>query len=331
MISLKQLSFIVATTIALTACGDSSNSNKTTTPIVEPTEVHIIQPSEIPEYIANFTEQNAQIDFQFEGVKYDINFRDFGEQSLSAIAQFELGFIIIGFDIDKSEPIANINILETYDDGELKRQLQSNNIEVNAEGDNFVYSGTVKETTTQGLFNIRLVINQSFFEAGSSTITVEGSNAMINGTLGTKTYIQMNELIQNNTEVTTLVLQKIDGSINDAINMHTSRLVRNAQLTTLIPADGDVNSGGVDLFAEGLKRTYIAGGKVGVHSWCCIDGKSAHLLPREHSAHGAQLTYFKEVLGKDLGPAFYFFTLNAATFDNIHVMTLQELQTYLIE
>jgi len=201
---------------------------------------------------------------------------------------------------------------------------------VNAEGENFVYNGTVKETATQGLFNVRLVINESFFEAGSSTITVEGSNAMVNGTLGTKTYIQMNELIQNNPEVTTLVLQQIDGSINDAINMHTGRLVRNAQLTTLIPADGDVNSGGVDLFAAGLKREYTAGGKVGVHSWCCVDGKSAHLLPQDHSAHGAQLTYFREVLGKNLGPEFYFFTLNSATFDNIHVMNSVELTKYLV-
>lgn len=315
----------------LTACGGSSNKNQTTSPTIAPADVHIIEPSKVPEYIANFTEQNAQVEFQLEGMKYEIGFRDFGAQNKSAIAQFDLGFVIIGFDIDKSEPIASISILETDVNGELKRQLQSDNVHVNSQGDNFVYTGTVKDPATQGLFTFRLAINQSFFEAGNSTVSIDGTNATINGTLGTKTYIQIKDLIENNSNVTQLILAQIDGSINDAINMHTGRLIRNAQLSTMIPADGDVNSGGVDLFAAGLNREYTSGGKVGVHSWCCVDGKSAHLLAKDHSAHGAQLTYFREMLGNDLGPEFYFFTINAAAFDNIHVMTAAELKTYLIE
>ena len=329
MNSIKKIFFVTTASLILIACGSNSNKKQTVEPTVEPAEVHIIQPSKIPEYIANFTEQNAQVEFQFEGQNYEISFRDFGEKNQSAIAQFDLGYIVIGFDIDTSEPIANVSILETDNNGELTRQLQSNAIEVSAQGDNFVYTGTVKDTATQGLFTIRLVINESFFEAGNSAITIEGTNAKLNGTLGTKTYIQMQSLIQNNPDVKTLVLQEIDGSINDAINMHTGRLIRNAQLTTSITADSDVNSGGVDLFAAGLTREYQTGGKVGVHSWCCIDGKSAHLLAKEHSAHGAQLTYFREMLGKELGPEFYFFTLNAATFDNIHVMKIVELTKYL--
>ena len=330
MIHFKPLLFLTVSAV-LSACGGNTKS-ATTTAVVEPeaAAVHIIQPDQIPDYITKFVNQHQQVEFQFEGVKYDISFRDFGENNLSAIAQFDLGYVVIGFDIDNNKPIANVSVLETLENGDLKRNFQSAAIEVIADGDNFIYTGTVKETVTQGLFTVRLVINESFFEAGSSTVVVEDKTALVNGTLGTKTYIQIDSLIKNHPEVTSLVLQQIDGSINDAINMHTGRLIRNAQLTTLIPADGDVNSGGVDLFAAGVKRQYRDGGKVGVHSWCCVDGKSAHLLPQDHSAHGAQLTYFREMLGKTAGPTFYFFTINAANFDNIHVMTASELTQYLI-
>ena len=125
-------------------------------------------------------------------------------------------------------------------------------------------------------------------------------------------------------------MQNISGSVNDAINLHTGRLVRNAEMTTIVPFDGDINSGGVDLFAAGFKRIYTTGGKVGVHSWCCVKGKSADKLSKDNSAHGAQLTFVREMLGEELGPDFYFFTLSAASFDSIHVMTKAELDKYLI-
>jgi hypothetical protein len=223
-----------------------------------------------------------------------------------------------------------LSLYETNENGYVQRELISANIEITEQGDNFIYSGSVVDRTTQGLFTVRLVLNESFFESGNSTVKVLGTKALVNGTLGTKTYIQIDELIKNHPEVNTLELQQIDGSINDAINMHTGRLIRNAQLSTFIPVNGDVNSGGVDLFAAGFTREYTAGGKVGVHSWCCVNGQSAHLLSKDAPEHGSQLTYFREILGKELGPEFYFFTINAASSDNIHLMTQFELTKYLI-
>ena len=177
---------------------------------------------------------------------------------------------------------------------------------------------------------MRLVTNESLISAGSSVIKVNGINATVNGDLGTSTYVQIQDLINNNPEVTRLILQQISGSVNDAINMHTGRLVRNAQMTTKVEATSDINSGGVDLYAAGYKRVYTDGAKVGVHSWCCVDGKAANELPRDHLAHGAQLTFVREMLGVELGPEFYFFTLDASPFSSVHVMTKAELEKYLI-
>jgi len=325
---LRSVGIALTVITLLQACGGSSKSTTKNTTAVEPKAVHGIQPNKVASYIDTFKTENAKVDFQFEGKKYDINFTDFGDDKLSAVAQFERGFIVFGFDQDKSAPIANLSIVEA---GNGKNStLRSSTITVKKDGDNFIYEGTVENAVTQGLFSVRLVINESFFGAGNSRLEVVDNTATLNGTLGTKTYIQLDELIKNNTNVDTLILQQIDGSINDDINMHTGRLIRNAKLTTVVPANGDINSGGVDLFAAGFKREYNTGGKVGVHSWCCVSGKSAHLLSKDDAAHGAQLTYFREILGKDLGPEFYFFTINAAPASSIYIMTQAELVKYLI-
>ncbi len=330
MNKLRNVCTAVCIGMLLQACGGSSKSttNKVETTKLPIKEFHLIQPDKIDDYIADFKTQNAQVELQFEGVQYTLAFYDFGAGQKSVVAEFEKGLVTFGFNPDKNEPEKTLAIVIKNQAGDSV--LKGANITLTPDGDNFIYDGNVKNVLTQDVFNVRMIINESFFGAGNSSIEVLDNTATLNGTLGTETYIQMNELIKNNTNVDTLILQEIDGSVNDAINMHTGRLIRNAKLTTVVKANGDINSGGVDLFAAGFKREYNKGGKVGVHSWCCVNGKSAHLLSRDDAEHGAQLTFFRELLGDELGPEFYFFTLNAAPASDIHVMTQTELDKYLI-
>lgn len=340
---LVPLVWSVSAVFLLQACG--SNSKKTPAPeptvisekIVEPIAVHTIQPGDIAKYVSDFNIQQKAMNFQFEGVSYDISLVDFDMNENVIYAKFDKGFIIIGFDFDKNKGIKTLRVIESNlaDIGDAfaapDRILNGTSITIESDSDdNTIYSGSVMDTTTQGIFSVRLVINESLISGGSSVIKVDGTNATVNGDLGTSTYVQIQNLINNNPEVTTLLLQKISGSVNDAINMHTGRLVRNAQITTKVEATSDINSGGVDLYAAGFKRVYTDGAKVGVHSWCCVDGKAANELPRDHSAHGAQLTFVREMLGAELGPEFYFFTLEASPFSSVHVMTKAELEKYLI-
>lgn len=320
----------IFTIICLSACGSSSKEK--VAPTTKETEVHLIKPAEISAYVEDFKQKQAQLELQFEGQQYQISLIDISMDENFIIARYELGYLIIGFDFLKELPIASLILVEgdIENEAESDRVLNGTNIEITEQDENHIYTGSVVDKETQGLFSVRLVINKSLLEGGSSTIKVVDDQAFINGDLGTNTYIQMSALIQNHPEIKTLVLQEISGSINDAINMHTGRLVRSSQLTTLVPANGDVNSGGVDLFASGVERKHEQGGKLGVHSWCCVDGIAADQLSKEHSAHGAQLTYFREMLGNELGPEFYFFTLDSSTFENVHIMTNLELEKYLI-
>lgn len=166
---------------------------------------------------------------------------------------------------------------------------------------------------------------------GSSTFEIVGTDAIVRGDLGSRTFEQVEVLIKNHPEVDTLVLQDISGSVNDEVNVETARLVRNAGLNTHVPADGQIYSGGVDLFAAGVERTVEPGAVLGVHSWCCgPDGKSADEFPTDSPVHATHLAYSTEMLGEQAGRDFYFFTLSSAPFDGMHEMTMEELSEHLL-
>ena len=335
----KLVSIAAIALLALQGCGSSGGSKKQTAvtptvtqpPVVE--EVHIIAPDKVAEYVANYQQLKSQLQLEFDGEQFAIEMLDMDMQNNLVIARYAKGVAVIGFNLNEEKPLNSLLLLEgTLDANDeftgTPRRLENKALNVSEEGESYVYSGDLTDAETQGKYPVRLVFNEALVSGGTSKLVVDGDRAILTGDLGTGTYKQLQDLINNNPGVKTLVLQNIGGSVNDAINMHNGRLVRNAQLTTLMPADGEAYSGGVDLFISGAQRQYETGGKLGVHSWCCEDGKAANELSKDDPAHGAQLTYVREMLGAEDGPAFYFFTLEAAPFDGIHVMTEAELKKY---
>lgn len=176
--------------------------------------------------------------------------------------------------------------------------------------------------------NIDITIFESQIGSGTSQIDVVGENAFVSGVLGTNTYNQVLEVNASSPNVKTFILIDIDGSENDDVNVNTGRLIREAGYGTHVPSNGTIASGGVDLFTSGVKRTKDSGATIGVHSWCCYEGVTADQLPTDSPGHDSQLAYFREMLGNENGSNFYFFTLQAAPFDDIHNMTDAELNQY---
>jgi len=204
-------------------------------------------------------------------------------------------------------------------------------------GSNFVVEdiaeGVRKLTGTlmskSGNKDIVIKFSSAHLGSGSSIIIANGNVATINGTLGAITFNQILDLNANERGVHTLLLEDIDGSINDEVNVETGRLIREAGYTTCVDNDSKVYSGGVDLFCAGKFRKIDTGATLGVHSWCCGNsGEEAHEIPENDPQHNSQINYFKEMLGDPLGKEFYFFTINAAGADDIHVMTASEIDQY---
>jgi len=316
--------------IGLGACNSSSNTSSGNSPVTG--VFHIIQPVDVDMYVANYEADRPRNKITFDGVEYQLSFIDTEDDQV--IASFNDGDLVITGGTDQ------LTIIKTAEDGETaERTWVLENDDADSTGgaestqatgeEDFMFSGRVKDMQNDEEIEVSLVLNESLISGGASNIIVSGTEATVSGTLGTGTYVQLRDITTQNPNVTRLVLGEIDGSVNDAINVHTGRLIRAAGLATHVPVYGDVNSGGVDLFAAGVSRTVEPGGILGVHSWCCENGITADNLSVSDPAHGTQLTYFREML-PETGVDFYFFTLSAAPFDGIHAMTREEMNQYLV-
>lgn len=187
--------------------------------------------------------------------------------------------------------------------------------------DRIKVNGHFIEAITQDSISFDYIGDMTLSGMGASKIQIKGDEAFLSGDLGTITYHQIKEMIVMHPEVKTLVLTQISGSVNDAVNMHTGRLVHEAGLNTKVLKNSEIASGGVDLFCAGNKRIVEQGAKVGIHSWCCLNDLTAAEIPENHPAHEGQIEFFTMALGPDIGPKFYFHTLTAAPFDGIHWMS----------
>ena len=210
-------------------------------------------------------------------------------------------------------------------------EYEGQNFEIKEQPDeSHIISGDiVKKNTSSPKEAVEIILYESSIGNGNSTISIDGTTAKINGTLGNVTYNQILDLNAMHKNVHTILFEEVEGSVNDDINVETGRLIRKAGYTTAVNSNSEIYSGGVDLFCAGLKRTIENGATLGVHSWCCGEnGEDASQIPDNDSQHHKQINYFNEMLGSPLGKEFYFFTIKAASSDDIHIMTNEEINTY---
>jgi len=156
---------------------------------------------------------------------------------------------------------------------------------------------------------------------------VQGTRAVMEGTIGPSTPGRVLRLLLEHPEVDTLVLADVPGSMDDESNLRAARLVRRAGLTTVVPYDGMIASGGVDLFLAGATRRLGPHARVGVHSWAGGEGPRGEMLqgadlPRDHPEHEMFVEYYADM---EVHEDFYWFTLEAAPAEDIHWMTMVEL------
>ena len=301
-------------------------------------EVPLLRAKDVPNYIADYKAQHKLLSLSFQGKEYQLNLVSIVEEGL--FISFDKGLVLLGFDFNEMQPTDQVTIYEgEFDHSNLSEEAferidkqatqiwDGNNIAISEQNDQIVYQGFLENQNGRQT-NTTVTINEPLISGGSSQITIENNKAILTGELGTSTYIQIKNLVQDSPEVDTLVIAEVRGSLNDEINVHTGYLVRKSGLNTEIPAYGYAYSGGVDLLLSGVKRTVADSAEVGVHSWCCVDDKTAADLPKNHPAHQSLVDYSAAMLGSKKGKAFYFYTLEAAPFDGVHIMKPDELKMF---
>ena len=153
---------------------------------------------------------------------------------------------------------------------------------------------------------------------------IEGSNALMNGTIGASTPFRVMELVFYHPEVDTIVMVNVPGSMDDDSCLRASQMVRAHRLNTHLRSDGEVASGGTDFFQAGVKRTCERGAKFGIHSWSEFGAEGSD-YPRDSEEHEMYLDYYDEM---GIPQSFYWYTLKVATANDIYWMTEEELSKY---
>lgn len=159
--------------------------------------------------------------------------------------------------------------------------------------------------------------------------TVDGATATMVGNIGDDIVHRVCDLVGSNPDLEWVEVLDVPGSSTlGNETLEAGLALRAAGLATVVPADGQVESGGVDLFLAGTTRVVDDGGCLGVHS-TEIDGPDGPVaaadLPPGDPEHEPFLEYFRAV---GVPEDFYWFTLEAAPPGGIHYVTPAEIERF---
>jgi len=154
---------------------------------------------------------------------------------------------------------------------------------------------------------------------------VQGERLLMNGDINSRTYDQFMTVMADNPQITVIVEQDMPGSMDDDTMIKLAYKVRALGLNTYLEADSEIYSGAVDLFLAGVQREAEPGAVIGVHSWSGPFGVEAMDFPRGAAAHEQNRKYIEDMLGQD---DFYWFTIEAAPADGLHIMTRAEVARF---
>jgi hypothetical protein len=328
-------SFILAA--SLTACGGSSSSSSSKKATIN-SERCANDP--IPTLFTSIPAKKIvkTSELVVDGTKYEITSGDM--ESVDSLEPSQNGEfmtlsldngLLIAISLDKErEPVSRYIFIDDENNilGKGIARFVANNVVLQEQGSSYVINGTFDTMPSGSPIAVKITVDESLFGLGNSTFTFHenGTEAELNGVLGTKTFNDVVDILNTKPLVKHIVFNNVPGSMNDEVNMQTGLLLRSYKFTTYLPETGNIASGGVDLFIAGVTRTLEKGATVGVHSWQG-GGIEASKLSATDACHNAQLAYFKHTL-VDKGKDFYFFTINAAPAAGIHNMTEAEIEKF---
>lgn len=157
-----------------------------------------------------------------------------------------------------------------------------------------------------------------------TALTVDGTRLLMAGEITSRTPENFEAVLSANPQITTVVPQVMQGSLDDTAVLRMGYALRARGLDTHLTARSEIYSGAVDLFLAGNRRTMQRGAVIGVHSWADGFGEGAD-YGRNRAEHRSNVAYTRDMLGS---AAFYWFTLQAAPSSEIHEMTPAEISRF---
>ena len=162
---------------------------------------------------------------------------------------------------------------------------------------------------------------------GIFTVTSDTSVEM-DGELGSTAFDDLSDLLDDYPDIAEINIVDCGGSTDDAVNLEAALLVYDNDISTHIIGNGEIASGGVDFFLAGIARTMGTNCRIGVHSWS--DGvNEATDFPVGDDEHKPYIEFYTAIgFSVEEAEDFYYFTISAASADDIHWMTEDEIIKY---
>ena len=129
--------------------------------------------------------------------------------------------------------------------------------------------------------------------------------------------------------IAVIEMLEVPGTRDDIANLELGRMIRASGMETLVPANGSVRSGGVELFLAGAKRHAEPGAEFAVHSWEDELGQQAGDYAADAPIHAEYVAYYTEMgMSADKARAFYDMT-NSVPHESARWLTAQDMRGWL--
>ncbi|WP_231288443.1 hypothetical protein [Methanococcus maripaludis] len=154
---------------------------------------------------------------------------------------------------------------------------------------------------------------------------IQGNKAIMVGIINENIVYEVENLVKNHPNVKTIIMLDVPGSVNSNENLKAGRIVRTNNISTIVPKNGYIASGGTVFFCAGINRTIGEHAKIGVHSWKNNVVTDASKIPRDNHVHKPYINYFKEM---GISDEFYWFMISSAPSFGIYYLNEYELKKY---
>ena len=137
---------------------------------------------------------------------------------------------------------------------------------------------------------------------------VDGRTVALLGETDSRSPAHFARLLRDYPGLARLEMVECPGTLDDRANLELGRMIRRAGLATVVPANGSVRSGAVELFLAGVERRIDNGAEFAVHSWRDEYGREASDFSIEAPQNRTYLDYYRE-MGMDERQARAFYAM----------------------
>lgn len=126
-------------------------------------------------------------------------------------------------------------------------------------------------------------------------------------------------------DIVTVSFVEAPGTHDDIANLRLGRMIRDRGIATVVPKNGSVRSGAVELFLAGVTREIHADAEFAVHGWIDDRGWGAEDYPADAPEHMRYLAYYAEMGMEEREAAAFYAMTNSVPFEDARWLSGTEM------